>query len=168
LRATLHVLLLAGGAHVVGEASTEIDVAPHATVAHNAEAVLGRFADAAYAYRFGPPQHDAVVATLREGDRLVAQACHFPTGRPTTPVADLGLRARRSGSDPVRCVLESERLAYGVRVQAPGFVPDDDGFVLVPGRPRTIVLRPRGAAAFAGAVVTALNLIGETPVAAPE
>jgi hypothetical protein len=91
-------------------------------------------------------------------------------------VPDLGLRAvAQAGpalpSHPSGCVsvvVEADRLAYGVRVQASGFVPDDDGFVLVPGTPRTIVLRPRGEAAFAGAVVTALNLIGETPVAAPE
>jgi hypothetical protein len=55
-------------------------------------------------------------------------------------------------------------VAYGVRVHAPGFRPDDDGFVVVPGTPRTVRLCPRDGAEFAGATVTALNLTGETQV----
>jgi beta-mannosidase len=167
LRATLHVALLAGGAHVVAEGEAELEAGPHMTVARNAEAVLGRFADAAYAYRFGPAQHDTVVATLRDADGLVGQACHFPVGRPSTPVADLGLRASHRGPDPaggVRVVVAAQRVAYGVRVHAPGFRPDDDGFVVVPGTPRTVRLRPRDGAEFRGATVTALNLTGETAV----
>jgi beta-mannosidase len=63
----------------------------------------------------------------------------------------------------------ADRLAWGVRIHAPGFRPGDDAFTLAPGRPRTIALRPlREGAEFAGATLTALNLIGERSVAAPD
>ena len=153
----------------MAEGEQALELAPHTTLERDVEALLGRFADASYAYRFGPPQHDTVVATLRDADGLVGQACHFPTGRPSTPVDDLGLTAtlRHGPADPsrrVHVVVTAERVAYGVRVRAPGFRPDDDGFVVVPGTPRTVRLRPRADAEFGGATVTALNLTGERAV----
>jgi hypothetical protein len=63
----------------------------------------------------------------------------------------------------------TDRVAWGVRIDAPGFAADDDAFTLVPGAPRTVALRPVvDGARFAGATVTALNLIGEAPVPAPD
>ena len=48
------------------------------------------FLDLGYAYRFGPPPHDLVVATLRAASGEVrARAFHFPLGLP------VGARARR-------------------------------------------------------------------------
>jgi beta-mannosidase len=65
--------------------------------------------------------------------------------------------------------VEAERVAWGVRVAAPGFRPDDDAFTLVPQVPRTVALRPLAPGArFAGATVTALNLIGEASVSGPD
>jgi beta-mannosidase len=65
--------------------------------------------------------------------------------------------------------VRADRLAWGVRIQAPGFRPEDDAFTLAPGVPRTIALRPlHEDATFAGATLTALNLIGESPVIAPD
>jgi beta-mannosidase len=222
LTAELHVALLAGGAHAIAEESTTLQVAPHATAHRNVEGILGRFADAAYAYRFGPAPHDTVVATLRTPDgALLAQATHFPDGPPLarTPFTltacvkgsdpltqQAGARAgseaavtpapRVKGSDPstqqagaragseaavtpapsvkgsdpltnggaVVVGLRTDRLAWGLRVVAPGFAPDDDAFDLVPGVERTVLLRPTGSAPWAGGAVTALNLIGEAPI----
>jgi beta-mannosidase len=66
-------------------------------------------------------------------------------------------------------LVETERVAWGVRVEVPGFVAEDDAFVLVPGAPQTIRLWPVVAGAtFAGGRVTALNLIGESPIDAPD
>jgi beta-mannosidase len=66
-------------------------------------------------------------------------------------------------------VLTTERLAWGVRIAVPGFRPADDAFVLVPGVPRTIALRPVVAGAeLGGGTVTALNLIGESPIDGPD
>jgi beta-mannosidase len=193
LDAELHVALLAGGgAHAIAEGVESLDVAPHGAVVRNAEALLGRFADASCAYRFGPPAHDAVVATLRAADgQILAQAAHFPFGPPVERTAfTLTARAIKGsdpltiggggnpcsalvpdveGSDPLIIVgLEAERLAWGVRIEAEGFRPDDDAFVLAPGAERRVVLRATGDGVWRGGRVTALNLIGETPVSGPD
>jgi beta-mannosidase len=191
LDAELHVALLAAGTHAIAEATAPLRLAAHASAVHNVEALLGRFADAAYAYRFGPPAHDAVVATLRTAaGELIAQATHFPTGPPLEPTTftlsahiqgsdPLTIRERENprsaadprveGSDPLMLAVATERLAWGVRIDVPGFRPEDDALVLVPGAPRTIVLRPLHAGArFVGGTVSALNLIGEPPIGAPD
>jgi len=192
LDAQLHVALLADGAHAIAEATAAVHVAAHGAEVRSVEGLLGRFADAAYAYRFGPPAHDAVVATLRAADgAFLAQATHFPLGPPTEPTPftltatllegsdpltiGAGENACKSanpnveGSDPLMLAVQTDRLAWGVRIDAPGFAPADDAFTLAPGIPRMIALRPLAAGArFAGATVTALNLIGESSVAAPD
>jgi beta-mannosidase len=149
--ATLEVALLAEGTHAIAETSAPVTVGPHGSFVVNVEALLGRFADASYAYRFGPPAHDAVVARI--GDRV---AVHFPVGPPVEPRA-FALEARWEDG---AVVLRAERLAWGVRIAAPGFVPDDDAFVLLPGVER----RVGGRGDARGGRVTALNLIGEAPV----
>ena len=168
LDAQLHVALLAGGTHTIAEATTPLRVPAHGNATHNVEALLGRFADAAYAYRFGPPAHDAIVATLLATDgTLIAQAVHFPTGPPLEPVADLGLAATVTATDPLVVEVTAQRLAWGVRIDAPGLRPEDDAFVVVPGTPRTVRLWPIvEGASLQGAKVTALNLIGAADVAA--
>jgi beta-mannosidase len=166
LHGELHVALLAGGEHTIAEATAPVQVDRHGGATFNVEGLLGRFADAAYAYRFGPPAHDAVVATLRSAGAgtLLAQAVHFPAG-PPLEATSFALTASIKGSDPVGVVLESERLAWGVRIEVPGFVAADDAFVLVPGAPRTVLLAPAPGASLRGGAVTALNLIGEAPIA---
>jgi beta-mannosidase len=189
LDAQLHVALLADGTHTIAEATTPLYLAAHGNATHNVEALLGRFADAAYAYRFGPPAHDAIVATLLATDgTLIAQAVHFPTGPPLEPVADLGLRAvadpgsgramtnsssfgdpraHEEARNPLTVEVATERLAWGVRIDAPGFRAEDDAFVVVPGTPRTVRLWPIvEGASLQGAKVTALNLVGAADVAA--
>jgi beta-mannosidase len=177
LRAELEVRVLADGARAIAEATTELTIAAHGAETVNVDGLLGRFVDAAYAYRFGPPAHDAVVATLSAGGAVIGQATHFPVGPPLEP-ASFTLTAAVRGTVPltsgavrgtVPLTLSSDRLAWGVRIVARGFAPDDDAFTLAPGIPRTIGLRRLDPdASLAGATVTALNLIGESPVAAPD
>ena len=164
----LHVALLAGGAHRIAEATAPLHLPGHSNATHNVEALLGRFIDPAYAYRFGPPAHDTVVATLRTADgTILSQATHFPTGPPLEPTPDLGLVARVTVSDPLVMEVTTERLAWGARIQAPGFRAEDDAFVVVPGMPRTVRLWPIvEGASLQGATLTALNLIGTADVAA--
>jgi beta-mannosidase len=196
VEAELHVALLAGGAHAIAEATTPLHLGPHGAACHNVEALLGRFADPAYAYRFGPPAHDTVVATLRTPDgTILSQATHFPLGPPLSPT-HFTLTASLMGTVPFRqvvcikgtvpfkqlvcekgsvpsggvvaVVVSADRLAWGVRISAPGFVADDDAFDLAPGIERTVLLHPTGSAPWAGGTVSALNLIGETPIAATD
>jgi beta-mannosidase len=132
--------------------------------------VLGRFADASGAYRFGPLAHDAVVATVHDdAGALVGQAVHFPGGPPLVPRDDLGLTAvaAPAGDGAYAVTLRAAALAWGVRVIAPGFRPTEDALTVVPGTPRTVMLRPRAAGAdLEGATVRALNGTGDEPIAA--
>jgi beta-mannosidase len=150
----------------LAEGAVALTPGPRSTTEHDAETVLGRFADITYAYRFGPPAHDLVVVRLtdeRDG-ALLAQTTYEPFGpkASTIPAAELGLRARLEGDDAagdpadlrVRC--RSGRVAHDVRLRVPGFRADDEAFTLAPGETRTVTLRPaRTGAAFRGGTVTA-------------
>jgi beta-mannosidase len=169
LAAALRLALYRDGAARVAEAETEVRLAGHETRRFSVEQLVGTFVDAAWAYRFGPPAQDAIVATLHgagdhEADadgKVLSQAFFFPAGRPTDrrSAADLGLRLFAS-QDALR--LETERLVYGLRISAPGFTPSDDAFCVEPGSGRTVALRRDDPEARADkASVTALNLSGQ-------
>jgi beta-mannosidase len=160
LKARLRVALYRDGAARVAQAETELRLDGHETRRLSVEGLVGTFTDAAWAYRFGPPAHHAIVATLhRAGSAdVVSQAFFFPAGRPSErrPAAELGLRA--SLSEDTLC-LEADRLIYGVRISAPGFTPVDDAFSVEPGAARTVALRREDPEARGqSAVITALNL----------
>lgn len=64
LAATLEVELLRADGAVGETCAVEVSLPPHGHAAYGVEALLGRFADVSYAYRFGPPQHLGVRARL--------------------------------------------------------------------------------------------------------
>lgn len=171
LSATLRVAFYRDGEQCVADGETTLELAPHETVARDAEAVIGRFADAAWAYRFGPPEHDAIVVSLHDADgRPLARAFRFPT--PWTPQpeapARLGLEGSAVVADDgatVELTVRTRRLATGVRVHAPGFAASDDAFSLEPGGAHRVVLRRRrDDAPIAGPTLSALNLAGRVRV----
>jgi beta-mannosidase len=169
--ATLRLALYRDGEHLVGEGEEALELPPHTTGERDAELLLGRFTDVSWTYRFGPPAQDVVVASLERDGALLSQAFRFPAGPPAgLDTADgLGLEAelRAAGAPSGAPVLaiRSRRLAYGVRVQVPGFLPADDAFSVEPGHERLVALRPLGdAAPPRGAALTAINLRGRLPV----
>ncbi len=179
LQAELHVALLADGQRVLEEATAPLALAPHSTTHRNVEGLLGRFADASYAYRFGPPAHDTVVATLRDAaGALLGQAVGFPLGAPVEPRSadELGLRAARAsvagGQDHTgqtrdagsgaAITLEADRVVHAVRVHGPGATARDDLITVVPGTPRTVHV----AGDPSNLHVSATNLAGTLPVPA--
>ncbi|HXH97567.1 MAG TPA: hypothetical protein VNH40_10190, partial [Gaiellaceae bacterium] len=165
LQARLRVALYGRLEHRVEEVGTEIDLPAHSSSTYNVEALLGRFVDASWAYRFGPPGHDVLVASLEDVDAVISQSFRFPAGRPLrreSPV-ELGLEARaeRCSAGAITLVVGARKLAYGVRVGGRGLTASDDAFCVEPGRERRIVLRPAGHDAVPAAVsLTALNLDG--------
>ncbi len=177
LNARLRVSLYRDFEHRVEEVSEPFMLAPHGQVTRNVESLLGRFVDASWAYRFGPPAQDLIVASIEretEGPTgLIPRAFHLPAGRPAgvEPPARLGLDAavERGGGDAVRLSLECRRFVYGMRIHAPGLVPDDDAFSLEPGVMRTVDLRPVGPEGAGGAIgLTALNMQGRLTVSLTE
>jgi beta-mannosidase len=174
LRARLRVALYRDLEVPVAEAVEEIEIRPHGSLERNVEGMLGRFVDAAWAYRFGRPGHDAIVVSLEsagEPAELLSQSVRFPAGRPAgrEPAKRMGIEvsSETDGDGGVVLRLRSRRLAYGVRLSTPGFVADDDAFSVVPGSERVVRLLPSGSAPFAGGSLVALNLDGPVKIPAP-
>ena len=154
LAATLRVALYRDLELKTDEAMEELELPPHGHASRNVEGLLGRFVDVNWAYRFGPPVHDAVVASLEAADgSLLSQAFRFPLGRPIAEqtAEELGLVARLEGST---VQLESRRVVHGIRLHLSGARAADDAFSLEPGRARVVALDR----APAEARLTALNL----------
>jgi len=178
----------------VEEACRELLLAPHESLTFDVERLLGRFVDASWAYRFGPPGHDLIVFSLERlsasgPPEVLSQACRFPLARPSgrESAARLGLSAtvRLGGADEgaAEVRIESDRFLYGARLTIPGFVADDDTFFVEPGHAKDVGLRRAGGAgdpgqrgalgersaraepsAPAGGSLTALNLAGRVHV----
>jgi len=149
----------------VGEVAEELELAPHGSLQRSVEGMIGRFVDAAWAYRFGRPEQDVIVVTLEPvggGGELISQSVRFPARRPTLrePASRLGLSARVEavGEGGATLALIADRFVYGLRLQMPGFEPDDDAFSLEPGKERRVGCRRIDARAQPGGVLTAINL----------
>jgi beta-mannosidase len=174
LRARLRVSLYRDLEVCLAETVQELELAAHGCAELSVEALLGRFVDAAWAYRFGPPAQDAIFVTLEssaEPAQLISQAVRFPAGRPVRrePAPRIGIEvsARQESSRSVAIGLRSTRVAHGVRLDTPGFTADDDAFTLEPGRDRAIRLHSSAETVrFGGGSLTALNLDGEIRIPA--
>jgi beta-mannosidase len=157
------------------EAAETIELPGRSYAAYDVEQLLGHFVDASWAYRFGPPPHDLLVASLErqgeQGNELVSQSIRFPAGRPASPESAerLGLAAEAEtlADGTVRVRLQSRRFAYGVRLHVTGFTTDDDAFSIEPQGERVVLLRPRELDGdFSGGALTALNLEGRVRIQA--
>jgi beta-mannosidase len=137
----------------------------------HADALFDGFLDLTYAYRFGPPGHDVVAATLREHSSgvLRAAACYFPGVLPAHSGTDLGLTAR---AQPVgagyELILETERFAHAVAIDVDGWLPDDNYFHLEPSERRRIQLRAIAGGGAPRGCVSALNSRGDVPLLVAE
>jgi beta-mannosidase len=155
----------------VHEAERAIVIPEHGKTTWGVEEILGHFVDASYAYRFGAPGHDLIVASLYVNTETVplAQAFHFPAGRSVqrVPIEELGIgtQARWMADGSLELTLCSERFASGVRIAAANALPDDSYFYLEPCVPHTVSLRATGAASLTNLFLTAINADGRLPVA---
>lgn len=181
--AQLEVALVSRGAAVVERAEVALDVPARGSVSIGAEEVLGGWRDVTYAYRFAPPAHDAVVATLRARtlspeaaasgattpDPPLAEVVYLPLGQGRPLEADLGLGATARRDDRGRWLVDisTTRLAQWVTVRAEGFVASDSWFHLPPGGRRTVELWPEPGETQGAprGTVQALNATGSVPIA---
>jgi beta-mannosidase len=172
--ARLRIALYHGLEQPVGEESQAMELAAHDGFERNIESIIGHFVDASWAYRFGPPAQDLIVASLErdddQGTEILSQAFRYPAGRPAgaEPADRLGLAAaavQPDGDGRLRMTVSSRRFAYGVRLEVPGFRPDDDAFSVEPGGHRTVVLHPlEPGNRFRGGRLSALNLAGRVEI----
>lgn len=143
-RVRLELLCLRDGCRLVASGDRELTVAARGHVTVAADTLLSRFFDVNRAYRFGPPQHDAVVARARDpvSDELLDEAVHLPgelaPGR-RDPELEVALeRDERGWALRLRC----RRLARFVQVDDPAFRAGRAWFHLPPGEDRLVRLEP--------------------------
>jgi beta-mannosidase len=168
----LRVALYRAGELRVAESEIAIAIPGHKTLTRGVEQILGRFVDAACAYRFGPLGHSLIAASLHRsrGDLPFAQSFYFPAGRTIQriPISELGVvgQSKVLADGTIDVLLSAQRFAWGVRVAAAGFLPDDAYFGIEPGGKRRIVLSPvEHAEPPANLALTAINAEGRFPVA---
>jgi beta-mannosidase len=126
--------------------------------------LFGAFFDTGYAYRFGPPSHDVVVARLVDAGSgaVVADAFHFPLGR------DKAMHEARITAELIEdgpewwLELEADSFAQSVRIEVDGYRPDDNWFHLAPGAGRKIRMHGHGKAARPHGTVRSLG--GDDPI----
>lgn len=144
LDARLELVALRDGRTPVARAERIVRIAPHGGICLSSADLLGRFFDFTYAYRFGPREHDCVVASLHHADgALLSRAFHFPEPAAASVLEprDLGLEATLLREDERWWVeLQTRQLARHVRISAPGWRARDDSFHLAPGAAQRVEL----------------------------
>lgn len=161
----LRARFLRGGETAVADVRTSLSLPARGKASVRVDALLPHFVDSTYAYRFGPPAFDAVVATLADASGVrLAEALFLPGLLPSATRGDLGLVAEatpeREGSYAL--TLRSTKLALWVALDVRGYAPSDDFLHVVPGETRAITLRPTRPGAKLSGTVSALN--GDSPV----
>jgi beta-mannosidase len=169
LTATVSVTLHRRGGTIVHAARRTVEVPAHGSWTAGVEAMLGRFVDVSYAYRFGAQEVDLVAACLQErSDGLAPAVATRVVGCwPSEPESaqELGLQAQLGVEDAGRVLtLQAQRFVHGVHLEAAGLRAEDSWFDLVPGGAHTV--RLEGLRAGDGAVVEvrAVNLDGAVTV----
>lgn len=135
---------------------------PRGALSFDVEALFGRFFDAAYAFRFGAPGHDLVLAEVTTP--LPTEATNQATTAPRLPVQapravwwrlplpharapERDLTARATPADPsegaaVLVEISSRSWRAAVALRAAQWTPADNYFVLRPGETRVVRLLP--------------------------
>jgi beta-mannosidase len=163
----LKVALYRSGERLVAKSEAPISVPPRRVLTFGAEEMLGSFVDVSYAFRFGPPGHDLLVASLYSNgnDIPLAQSFRFPVERPSQrfPIGSLGLagECKALADGALEAMLATRSFAWGVRIACSGYVADDCYFGIEPGGKRIVKLTPLcPGVRTANPVLTAINAEG--------
>jgi len=144
LLATLKIVLLRGGHIVTGETQTDVCVPPRSGRSFDSDQLFDAFQDVTYAYRFGPPKHDLVAATLLDPEGAVlGESFLFPeSGQPVQAKAeDVVATSQHLDKTTCRVDITSSRFLYAAHLDIRGFLPDDNYFHVLPGQPKSIQCR---------------------------
>jgi beta-mannosidase len=138
----LELRCLRDGEAVVAQARQLVQLPAHGAACVEAAALLDRFFDFTYAYRFGPPTHDVVQATLRaeEGGEPLSQAVYLPDRRAAALKApDLQARLERV-DDEWWLTVTARRFARWVHIEDRSYDASENWFHLAPGESRRLRL----------------------------
>ncbi len=164
--AEIRVALYGNGRPRGQAVSASISIPARGSTSVHADALFDGFLDLTYAYRFGPPGHDVVAATMtdRRSGALLARAHCFPAALPARVDEELSVVARAvPGRAGFTLEIESNRFAHAVAIHADGFVPDDNYVHVAPGERLRVLMRRGTSDLPLRGTVRALN--GSGPVA---
>ena len=166
LDARIELALFRDGATPVGSGSSRVRVGAHLSTTIVVATLFDGFRDLSYAYRFGPPQADIVTARLVEQEQIVSEAFHFPAGPPNVRAHDIGLSASAIAVDETNyeLMLSTRNFAQGIRIEAAGYIADDQYFHLAPGHDRKVRLRAQNDGCVLRGHVSALNATDEARI----
>jgi beta-mannosidase len=142
---SLEVILLKEPNVVVARQEVEVHLAARGRLRQSVDQILGRFYDCNYVYRFGPPHHDVVIATWYDEQRqVVSDAFHFIHRREPSQAQHVALDATvdRLDERSVQVTLRCDAFLHGARLEAEGWLPDDNYFHLPPERASCVTFRP--------------------------
>ena len=160
-RGFIELMLLQDDHVVVARRECACAIEPRSQELFESDAILDGFYDTAYAYRFGPAKHDVAIATLFDAEHcVIGEAFHFVQAREPTLLSAVSLHAeaQESGDGAYAVRLKADRFLRSVSFDAKGFLPSDNYFHLVPGRDKTVLLRPTGGSVKFKGYVEAMNL----------
>ncbi|MEK6260650.1 MAG: glycoside hydrolase family 2 protein [Planctomycetota bacterium] len=141
LQGFVEVLLLKEPSTVVVRQEAPVELAGRSHQMLNADEIVGGFYDVSYAYRFGPPHHDVVMATLYDADhQVMSEAFHFirRLEPAVVPTASIEASAEMTSETTCEVTLSCDRFLHGVRLSAKGFLPEDNYFHLAPQRKKVV------------------------------
>jgi beta-mannosidase len=168
IEAELELALYRRDGVLVASGRKLLTLGARSTVTVSSDTLLEQFLDVTYAYRFGAPDRDLVVGTLRSELGVVGQSFHFPLGHAFPAQHDLGIQASARPVDDGTYLLKikTKRFAQAVAVEARGYVAADNYFHLEPGAEREVLLRPHGAPQAFEGTVRPLNAFAPTMIVA--
>lgn len=137
---------LRDGEAVVAQARHSLCLPARSAQRVEAAALLDRFFDLTYAYRFGPPTHDVVVATLLAADsgEPLSQAIYLPDRR-AAALKPPGLRAQLEQVEGEWWLtVSTQRFARWVHIEDHAYHAAENWFHLAPGSSRRVRLVHEG------------------------
>ncbi|WP_139488152.1 glycoside hydrolase family 2 protein [Brevibacillus dissolubilis] len=167
LTGTLHIGLYRYQGGLVAEAKRDLTVLPRQSVSFSVDECFDGFRDLTYAYRFGPPAQDFIVATLYDqAGQLVSDCFYFPCGRPHTQENDIGVEATAEERPDGTYLLTvtSKKFAQAVAIKCTNFLPDHNYFHMEPDGQRQVVLSKRTPNAQLRGSVQPLNASNPTRI----
>jgi len=168
IEADLELALYRRGGVLAASGHVPLTLGARSTVTVSSDTLLGQFLDVTYAYRFGAPDRDLAVGTLRSHGDILGQSFYFPLGHAFALEHDLGIQAshRPAGNGTHLLKVKTKRFAQAIAVNVRGYVAHDNYFHLEPGATRDILLRPFGAPPTFKGTVRPLNAFGPTEIMA--
>lgn len=137
----LHVGLYREGEWPVAQATRALVLPGRSTQAVAVTDWLDGFTDVSWAYRFGPPPADVLLARWTGLGGACEQVHFIDLGGAPLRRAELGLAASAralDGGEAIEVAVTSRGAARGVHFEADGWAPEDEFFHLAPGGQRRL------------------------------